>query len=428
MKTGARALLRRRLGRGLGVAVTFALVWGMMSAPAASAAASPAPSMVVSVAGTHLTSFDAQMITLINRARASAGLAGVREARGLDQLALWWSGQLNAGATSYKLAHNPNAWTDVLRYGAANRSAWGENVAWSSSTGTTAQQLFTAYMNSPGHRANILSKSFHYVGMGTVAGAHGLFNTTEFTDAVQAGQAVTSAPVNGDFVKDASTAVVYRLAGGSPIFVSTWVAFGGIKPVKVISHAQLLALPQYPANGTFLYTANDRHVYEVVGGAPVMVSAWPNVGGVHPTVQVDPAAVARAGQSGNWAHLRAVPADGTFIKTSGNAVVYRIAGGAPIFVTSWTSFGRAQPTVGIDASAVLHAGQSGIWAHIRMYPANGTYIKGAGAAMIDRVAAGVPKPFAAASSAAGKAVSYVIVDPLAISRAGAGGYYNHLKK
>ncbi len=75
-----------------------------------SAAASPAPSMVTSVAGTHLTSFDAQMITLINKARrARRRVSGRRSGRpGLDQLALWWSGQLNAGGkTSYNLPAQP---------------------------------------------------------------------------------------------------------------------------------------------------------------------------------------------------------------------------------------------------------------------------------------------------------------------------------
>ncbi len=229
--------IRTHLHRGLRRNVAFAAALVMTAAvavitPAVSAAAVPAPTVTAAAAGSHLVTFDGQMIVLINKARAAAGVGPVLEARGLDQLAVWWSAQLDAGKTGYALEHNPNAWTSLLSYGANNRSAWGENVAWSSSTGTTAQQLFTAYMNSAGHRANILSKSFHYVGMGTVAGTHGLFNTTEFTDAVQPGQAVGGPPVNGDFIRDATTGATYRLVGGAPIYVSSWAPFGGAKAVQ----------------------------------------------------------------------------------------------------------------------------------------------------------------------------------------------------
>ncbi len=100
----------------------------------------------------------------------------------MDSLSVWWSTQLATGATGYVLQHNPDAWTMLPSYGAANRTSWGENVAKFSPSSVPAQEIFNAYMHSPGHRANILGASYRYIGMGTMAGSHGAFNTMTFTD------------------------------------------------------------------------------------------------------------------------------------------------------------------------------------------------------------------------------------------------------
>ncbi len=122
-----------------------------------------------------------------------------------------------------------------------------------------------------------------------------------------------------------------------------------------------------------------------------------------------------------------MPVDGTFIKASGAGTVYRMAGGAPIYVPSWTAFGGAKPTIVVDASVVSHASRPGVWAHMRTYPANSTYIKPAGSTVIYRVMSGVARPFSTVAAPRG-VKSYVIVHPLAITKAGTGGFYNHLKK
>ena len=50
--------------------------------------------------------------------------------------------------------------------------AWsiGENIAWGSGRLATAAQIHRAWMNSPGHRANILQRSFREIGIGIAAG------------------------------------------------------------------------------------------------------------------------------------------------------------------------------------------------------------------------------------------------------------------
>jgi uncharacterized protein YkwD len=147
---------------------------------AAAPAAQPAAPLAASV---RLASFDAEMISLVNSARRSAGRPALTESGGLTQLSVWWSGKMANGDTGYQLEHNPDAWTMVTEYGASNRTAWAENVA-SFPSSASAQAVFDAYMNSPGHRANILGSAYHYIGIGTVSGSHGAYNTMEFTDKV----------------------------------------------------------------------------------------------------------------------------------------------------------------------------------------------------------------------------------------------------
>lgn len=435
---------------------------------------------------TQAKSFDAQMIALVNSARVAAKVPKLVEASGLTRLSVFWSTRMQSGATGYQLQHNPTAWTMITTYGAANRRSWGENVAWSSSNASSAQQIFTAYMNSPGHRANILSASYRFIGMGTVTGAHGMFNTTEFADAVQPGEAVIPIPADGTFVTDTTTHAVYVMAGGAPVYVSTWTVFGGSKPTVAVSHDQLATWPVHPRNGTFVMTLGSGAVYRIVGGAPLYVSSWAPFGGAKATVRIDPAAVSRAGTGGffdhlavlpadgsviralgsgesyviaggapvyisSWAaigtkpfvevdsaaisragtgtyfnHLRVQPADGTYIRTRASGAVYRMAGGAPLYVASWAPLGGPQPVVDVDPAAVAHGGQTGNWIHLNMYPVSHTYLKAAGTTTVYQVVDGKATHVLGWASVGGPH-PFTVVHPLSISLAGTGGFYNHLK-
>jgi uncharacterized protein YkwD len=54
-----------------------------------------------------------------------------------------------------------------------NASRWsvGENLAWGTHDRSAPRAITTMWMNSPGHRANILSASFREVGIGLAIGA-----------------------------------------------------------------------------------------------------------------------------------------------------------------------------------------------------------------------------------------------------------------
>src|SRR5918992_850232 len=55
----------------------------------------------------------------------------------------------------------------------ARRWTVGENLAWGTHASSAPRAITTMWMNSPGHRANILSPSFREVGIGLALGAPG---------------------------------------------------------------------------------------------------------------------------------------------------------------------------------------------------------------------------------------------------------------
>ncbi len=390
--------------------------------PAPAVASSPAP-----LRAPQLTAFDAQMIGLINAARTANRVVPLAQSSGLTRYALWWSNQMTNGATGYQLAHNPQAFDLMPAYGAGNRTSWGENVAWSSSTATTATSIFNAYMASPDHRRNILGAGYRFIGMGTVGGAHGLFSTTEFTDKVVPVPPPPPPVVlrDNDFVRDTATGAIYRMAGGAPIYVSSWAAFGGGKPSRQMSPAAIAKLRKYPTDGTFIRTPDTGAVYRLAGGAPIYVSNWAAVGGGSPTVNVDPMAVARAREVQFYNHLRQKPLDGTLVRLA-NEQVYVVAGGAPLYVASWAGFGGMRPTVLVDGAAIAKAGIGGGWNHLTVYPADNTFLQAYGSGGIYRVLGGRAGHLASWMLVGGPK-PYTIVHAWAISKAGSGAPYNHLR-
>ena len=70
--------------------------------------------------------------------------------------------------------------------GGLTRWAYGENIAWGSGDYATPRSIVAAWMNSPGHRMNILSNDFRDIGIGFTRGTpsdgreSGAVYTTDF--------------------------------------------------------------------------------------------------------------------------------------------------------------------------------------------------------------------------------------------------------
>lgn len=140
--------------------------------PTASRRPRPRPGRLLALAATLLVCLAAGLLTgcettqadraavldSVNASRAAAGLAPVVENVTLDLKADRWAQHMRDVC---EISHS------VLREGApANWKKLGENVG----RGGTIQVVHDAYMNSPGHRANILDPAFNQMGAAAVWG------------------------------------------------------------------------------------------------------------------------------------------------------------------------------------------------------------------------------------------------------------------
>jgi hypothetical protein len=219
----------------------------------------------------------------------------------------------------------------------------------------------------------------------------------------------SAAPAEGSFVSTPDGRV-YRIAGGAPLYISSWAAVGGPQPVTPISAAQLAALRSVPADGTLINTPTDGRVYVVAGGAPVYVPSWDQIGGARSSIAVDQWAVDHPEDP--HAHLNARPADGTTISTPTDGRVYVIAGGAPIYVPSWDQIGGPRPATAIPQWAVDHPEDP--HAHLNAVPLNGTFLRDV-VGRVFRVVGGAALPITDCSVLAGCPAS-VLVAPGGFAR------------
>ncbi len=132
------------------------------------------------------------IVCLINAIRAQHGLAALLPNRALNVSAMNHSRDMVAH--DYFSHDTPSGTTPAQRMqrnGApcSQGCALGENIAWASGSLSTPTAIVQAWMNSPGHRANILESLFRYEGLGVAEGsprmlANGQSGTTVTQDFV----------------------------------------------------------------------------------------------------------------------------------------------------------------------------------------------------------------------------------------------------
>ena len=174
---------------------------------------------------------------------------------------------------------------------------------------------------------------------------------------------------NGTFVQVSGGSSFFEIAGGAPLMVDEWSDVGGVQPYTVITQQQFDSLGPVPTDGTMIQTDNGT-AYVIAGGAPLYVSDLALFGSVQP-VLVDIWDVQNAGSPGSG--LNAAPSNGTFLETT-TGLNYRVAGGAPIGVTTWKPFGGAQPSVTIDPWDIFNV--SNPLTRLVYRPSVGTVVEG----------------------------------------------------
>ena len=197
----------------------------------------------------------------------------------------------------------------------------------------------------------------------------------------------------GSFIRDNSNGQVFRIVGGAPIYVGSWDIYGGPQPVTDMTPAAIAGLPYFPADGTFVSAQPSGQVFRIVGGAPVYVGSWDTYGGPQPVITIGDDDVGNAGAASPWSHLRYYPVDGTFISAQPTGQVFRIAGGAPIYVGSWDIYGGPQPVVTVSDGDVRNAGAvdaGNPWSHLRYYPVDGTFLSAHPSGRVYLIQSGAP--------------------------------------
>jgi uncharacterized protein YkwD len=116
-------------------------------------------------------------LCLLNNERAAAGLHPLTEAPGLSQPSAAYSARMVSENFFAHVAPDGATLTDRLEANGYIEpdGDWtvGENLAWGQGDLATPRNIAVAWMNSPGHRANILTGEFTEVGLGIVPGTPG---------------------------------------------------------------------------------------------------------------------------------------------------------------------------------------------------------------------------------------------------------------
>jgi uncharacterized protein YkwD len=120
--------------------------------------ASPAPAPA-----TAQSAYESRILVLVNAERAKAGLRPLAMTGCADTYANNWAATMARTGTFAHQSLSP-----IMSACSASRA--GENIAYGN---VTADAMMTMWMNSPGHRANILNGAYTHIGIGAVKSANG---------------------------------------------------------------------------------------------------------------------------------------------------------------------------------------------------------------------------------------------------------------
>ena len=113
-------------------------------------------------------SFAKQVVDLVNKERAKAGVSPLTIDTGLESAALVRTKEIQT-SFSHTRPNGSSFATAIKEAGVIYRRS-GENIAWGQ---RTPEAVVNAWMNSDGHRANILNPNFGRIGVGYLTNASG---------------------------------------------------------------------------------------------------------------------------------------------------------------------------------------------------------------------------------------------------------------
>lgn len=124
----------------------------------------PAPTPTPSAPPSGVSTDEQAMLNLVNKARADAGMGPLKFDTTLQKVArLKAQDMVNKNYFSHQSPTYGSPFDMMKQFGVTFNTA-GENIAGNQ----TVNAAFNAWMNSPGHKANILNSKYNYTGIGIV--------------------------------------------------------------------------------------------------------------------------------------------------------------------------------------------------------------------------------------------------------------------
>jgi uncharacterized protein YkwD len=156
-------------------ALGTALVVLALATPAGASAAGDCPNADLLPTADNMADINQATLCLLNAERAANGLGALTENASLSRASLAFSQQM---VDQSFFAHEAPDGTDLVArltavgYLGNTGGDWsvGENIAWAQGALSTPRNVMQAWMNSTGHRENILNADYAEIGLGTVQG------------------------------------------------------------------------------------------------------------------------------------------------------------------------------------------------------------------------------------------------------------------
>lgn len=129
----------------------------------------PGQVLTIPSVGASVLSFEKRVVELVNAERASRGLSALTYDWELSRVARYKSQDMkDKGYFSHQSPTYGSPFQMMKSFGISYKSA-GENIARGYAT---PEAVVNGWMNSSGHRANILNASYTHIGVGYVASGH----------------------------------------------------------------------------------------------------------------------------------------------------------------------------------------------------------------------------------------------------------------
>jgi uncharacterized YkwD family protein len=130
--------------------------------PTTAPTATPAPT-----SGSEMSAYQSQVVTLVNQERAKAGLKALQVDTLLNKVATEKARDMDVNNYFSHTSPTYGSPFDMMKTFGVKYSYAGENIA---SGQPTPARVMQDWMNSPGHKANILNANFTKIGVGYVNG------------------------------------------------------------------------------------------------------------------------------------------------------------------------------------------------------------------------------------------------------------------